>query len=961
MASERGPRISDLYHAALSRRPEDREAFLNEACAGDEGLRREVDSLLRYASDAPEFLEIPAAAALSPDFVEITPTLGRDFGPYRLLALLGEGGMGQVYRARDSKLGRDVALKFLPAHFNADAERRARFAREARLLATLNHPNIGSIYGLEEANGLTALVLELVEGPTLADHLRHGPMKLPEALAVARQIAEALEAAHEKGIVHRDLKPANIVLQKAGISGASGSDVRAKVLDFGLAKPVVLLGPDAPTVHPADSFDGTADGRIIGTPAYMSPEQTRGREVDKRTDIWAFGCVLYELLSGRRPFEADTATDTFARILEHEPDWSVLPAATPDAARKLLKRCLEKDLSRRLRDIGDARLELEDAQAPAAATVSSSTSGHGGLLPRRTWRSLAFLAAAFVGGAAVAGVGLFQMLRPSLRNPLENALFSRVTNFEGTERSAAISRDGRFVAFRSDREGPLDVWLTQIGTGQFLNVTKGIDDEFATEHPSCGFSGEGSGIWLGGGVGRRLRILPLMGGTPHRFLPDNAVTVAWSPDGARVVYHLQDDGDSMFVADRTGENPRLIFRRHANEHNHFPIWSSDGRWIYFTSGTPETKEMDIWRVAPEGGSPERLTKVNSDVAYPTPIDTATLLFVAHNEDGSGPWLWALDIERKLTRRVSFGVEKYLSVSATPDGSRLVTTVSNPSASLWTVPILTDRPAEEGDVKPFALPTAQSSAPRFASASLFYLSSFGAGEGVWRFDDGQATEIWKGTDGAALAPPDASRDGQRVALVLRRNGRLKLHVLSAEGGELRAVAESLDVRGAASWSPDGKSLVIRGNEDGTPGLFIVPADGGKPIRLTTGGAINPVWSPDGNLIAYAGPNVSAFTPLVAIKTDGTPVRLPPIQLRRDGERIRFTPDGKALIYMQGELRAQNFWRLDLTTMSARQLTRFTQRDTMRTFDVTPDGKHIVFDRLRDNSDIVLIDRQEPAKR
>ena len=960
MASERAARVSDLYHAALSRRPEDRDAFLNDACAGDEGLRVEVESLLRFEADAPGFLDSPAAATIGPDFAGTSEMLGRDFGQYRVLAPLGKGGMGEVYRARDSKLDREVALKFLPAHLNADAERRARFAREARLLATLNHPNIGTIYGLAEADGLTALVLELVEGPTLADRLQQGAMRLSEALTVARQIAEALEAAHEKGIVHRDLKPANVVLQKAGGSAPPGSDIRAKVLDFGLAKPTVLLGHDARTVHDAGSLDWTAEGRIVGTPAYMSPEQARGHDVDKRTDIWAFGCVLFEMLSGRRPFDGSTPTDTFARILEHEPDWAVLPAAAPDAVHKLLTRCLEKDPSRRLRDIGDARLELEDVQSRASALSPPSRGRARRLQARVRWRTVVLLAAAFIGGVLVAGVGPLQRLRPALRNPLENAMFSHVTNFDGTERSASISRDGRFVAFRSDRDGPLDVWLTQIGSGRFLNLTKGIDDEFAPEHPSCGFSGEGSEIWLGGGVGRRLRLLPLMGGPPRPFLADSAVTVAWSQDGARVVYHLQDDGDSMFVADRTGENPHLVFRRQANEHNHFPTWSLDGRWIYFTSGTPETTEMDIWRISPEGGSPERLTRRNSDVAYPTPIDSGMLLYVAHDEDGSGPWLWALDVERKLTRRVSFGVEKYMSVSATPDGSRLVTTVSNPSASLWSVPIRPEHAAEDADVKPFALPTAQSSAPRFASASLFYLSSLGAGEGVWRFDHGQATEIWKGVDGAALAPPDASPDGKRVALVLRRNGRLKLHVLSAEGGELRAVADPLDVRGGASWSPDGKWIVVRANEQGKPGLFKVPADGGTPIRLTTGAALNPVWSPDGNLIAFAGPNVSAFAPLLAVRPDGTSVRLPPIQLRRDGERIRFAPDG-SLIYMQGELRAQNFWRLDLTTMSTRQLTRLTRRDTMRTFDVTPDGKQIVFDRLRDNSDIVLIDRQKPVSR
>jgi serine/threonine protein kinase/Tol biopolymer transport system component len=882
---------------------------------------------------------------------------GTQIGPYEIVAPLGAGGMGEVYRAHDPRLGRDVALKFLPSHFTSDPERRGRFAREARVLATLNHPNIGSIYGLEDAGGLSALVLEFVEGPTLANRLQVGFMKIAEALAVARQIADALDAAHEKGIVHRDLKPANIVLQKTGASGMTGSDIRAKVLDFGLAKPIVFLGPDAPTVHPGTSFERTAEGWIVGTPAYMSPEQTRGQAVDKRTDLWAFGCVVFEMLSGRRPFDGKTATDTFARILEHEPDWSVLPAGTPDAARKLLKRCLEKDVSRRLRDIGDARLELEDVHSlvtsPATVAEARSRSRFG-------WRTLAAVAAAFVGGVAMAGAWLLQTQKPTLPNPLENALFSRVTNFEGTERSAAISRDGRFVAFRSDQDGPLDVWLTQIGTGRFLNVTKGIDDEFATDTPSCGFSADGSEIWVSGGPGRRLRVLPLMGGTPRPFLSESAVAVAWSPDGTRVVYHLQDAGDSVFVADRTGANARQIFGRRANEHNHFLIWSVDGRWIYFTSGTPETKEMDLWRVSPDGGSAERLTTHNSDVAYPTPIDSRTVVYVSHDEDGSGPWLWAIDVERKLTRRVSFGVEKYLSVAATPDGSQLAATVANPSASLWSVPIFPDRLAVEADVKPFRLSTAHSSAPRFGAGPLFYLSSLGAGDGVWRFHEGQSTEIWKGVDGSVLSPPAVSRDGQKVAIILRRNGKLRLHVLSAEGGELRALADSIDVRGAASWSPDGKWIVVRGNEDGSPGLFKIPADGGKPIRLTTGVALNPVWSPDGNVIAYAGPNVSSLAPLLAIRPDGAPVRLSEIKLRRDGERLRFAPDG-SLIYMQGELRAQNFWRLDLTTMAARPLTRLQQRDTMRTFDVTADGKQIVFDRLRDNSDIVLIDRRTVASR
>jgi Tol biopolymer transport system component len=420
---------------------------------------------------------------------------------------------------------------------------------------------------------------------------------------------------------------------------------------------------------------------------------------------------------------------------------------------------------------------------------------------------------------------------------------------------------------------PLDVWLGQVGAGRLLNLTKGIDDEFATDTPSCGFSADGSEIWLSGGPDRRLRLMPIIGGTPRPFLTDRAVTVAWSPDRERIVYHLQDDGDSLYVADRTGANARLLLRRRPNEHNHFPVWSSDGRWIYFTSGTPVTKEMDVWRIAANGGSAERLTQLNNDVASLAPIDDRTILFVSHDQDGSGPWLWALDVERKLTRRISFGVEKYTSLAATPDGRRLVATVANPAAALWTVPIPTSGVVEESDAKPLPLSTADSSAPQFGGGSLFYLSSIGAGDGVWLFDQGPSSEIWKGSDGAVLASPAPSRDGRRIAIVIRRNGKPRLHVLAADGGEIQTLAGTIDVRGGASWSPDGKWIVIGGTEGGREGLFKVPADGGSPTRLLTGPALNPVWSPDGRLIAYMGANVSAYAPLLAIRADGTTVDLP----------------------------------------------------------------------------------------
>ncbi len=362
MTSERWRLVERLYHDALERPAAERPAFLAEACAGDEALGFDVQSLLDQPS-MPGFLEEPAlavAAALAAASAAETPEpswVGRHIGVYHLQSLLGRGGMGEVYRAHDTRLGRDVALKLLPPGFTADADRLTRFTREARLLASLNHPNIGTIHGFEEAEGMRALVLELVEGDTLADRVARGPLPIPETLAIARQIADALEAAHDKGVVHRDLKPANIKITPDGV---------VKVLDFGLAKSDPG-GASELANSPTITVGGTVAGLILGTAAYMSPEQARGRAVDKRADVWAFGCVLYELLTGRAAFPGETASDTIGAILNREPDWNQLPRDLPPGVMTLLRRCLEKDAKKRKRDIGDARAEIDDALARPSA------------------------------------------------------------------------------------------------------------------------------------------------------------------------------------------------------------------------------------------------------------------------------------------------------------------------------------------------------------------------------------------------------------------------------------------------------------------------------------------------------------------------------------------------------------------------------------------------------------------
>jgi serine/threonine-protein kinase len=372
--SERWQRVEALYHSALQQPPGERATFLRDACGDDEALRRDVESLLAQPASDAGFLQIPAIAVAARDLATGSGALlavGYRVGPYTILGLLGVGGMGEVYRAHDTTLGRDIAIKVLPPQSLADPERRARFEREARVLATLNHPHIGAIYGTEAVDGGRALVLELVEGETLAERLATGrPLAIADALTIAGQFADALEAAHEKAIVHRDLKPANIKITPEGT---------VKILDFGLAK-LGARGEDGASVRaegggPAPGEKGwesptnvpasqsTKHGVLLGTAAYMSPEQARGLAVDKRTDIWAFGCVLYEMLTGAAPFGGVTVTDTLAAIIEREPDWTRLSATTPESVAKLLRRCLEKDPKRRLRDIADARIEIQDLVA----------------------------------------------------------------------------------------------------------------------------------------------------------------------------------------------------------------------------------------------------------------------------------------------------------------------------------------------------------------------------------------------------------------------------------------------------------------------------------------------------------------------------------------------------------------------------------------------------------------------
>ena len=355
---------------------------------------------------------------------------------------------------------------------------------------------------------------------------------------------------------------------------------------------------------------------------------------------------------------------------------------------------------------------------------------------------------------------------------------------------------------------------------------------------------------------------------------------------------------------------------------------------------------------------KRLTNQHAAVNFFALLDDRTLLYIARDEDWSGPWLWALDVERRVSRRVFPGVDQYSSVAASRDGRRIVATLANPGASLWQVPIL-NHPAEDGDARPYPLPvpTGQALAPRFGGPTLFYLSARGTADGLWKIENGRASDIWRNVDGALFEPPVVSPDGRRVAVVVRRRGKRHLSIMSADGTDRRTLASSIEVegvagQGAADWSPDGEWIVTGGRDAGGSALFKIPADGGAPIRLRDGKWVNPVWSPDGKLIVYAGRSLVGQVKLLGLRPgDGASVELPDVMVRPGG--YRFLRDGTGLVYLP-RIQSLDFWLLDLKKMTARQLTRMSNQGMLRTFDITPDGEHIVFDRSRQNSNVVLID-------
>ena len=537
---------------------------------------------------------------------------GTRLGVYAVSAKIGEGGMGEVYQARDTKLDRDVALKVLPEAFTADPDRLARFEREAKVLASLNHPNIGSIYGLAEANGgaSRALVLELIEGPTLADRIAHGPIPLDDALPIATQIAEALEAAHEAGVIHRDLKPANIKVREDGT---------VKVLDFGLAKALDTTPEGDPSQSPTLTAAATQMGVIMGTAAYMAPEQARGKPVDKRADIWAFGAVLYEMVTGTMPFPGDDISQTLARVIDRDPDWDGLPATLSPALDTYLRRCLQKDPRQRVRDIGDVRLALEGAfearvPQPEGASV---------VLPRQVWQrpvpaGVAVLAALGLGAlAAGAFLGSGSAPPPSTTRLTLTVLPDADRLAMSNWSVLSLSPDGQTLVYVA----------TQDGTPRLFR--RPLDQFEATPMPGTENSRQPffspDGQWVGFVANRALLKVALSGGSPQTLtgLPTGFRGADWGADDM-IVYGLSGAGGPLMQIPAGGGEPTPIFTPDDQRQSRLPQILPGGDAVLFTLGDPDPDANELRLVMLDTGDHRTLV---ANASQGRVLDTGHLVFV----------------------------------------------------------------------------------------------------------------------------------------------------------------------------------------------------------------------------------------------------------------------------------------------------------------------------------------------
>jgi Tol biopolymer transport system component len=605
---------------------------------------------------------------------------------------------------------------------------------------------------------------------------------------------------------------------------------------------------------------------------------------------------------------------------------------------------------RNLRSTPESDSNISSAARTTPTPISSSW------VSRRTF--LLPLAVALV-AVAIAAILWLRKSEYFWRNPIADARFQTIADSDGVEQAAAVSRDGHFVAFLSDRDGQMDVWVTQVGSGQFHNLTRGSAPELV--NPSIrtlGFSPDSSFVtfWVrktDGSTGGDISIwsVPTLGGQPRPYL-EGVAELDWSRDGSRLAYHTPGPGDPLFISDGSLRKGLPVFTAPPGLHSHFPLWSPDSAFTYFVQGTLPDK-LDIWRIPASGGAPERITSHNGRVTHPVFLDRRTLLYLASDPDGSGPWLYSIDVDRRVPHRLTSGLDSYTSLGASADGRRLVATLASPKRTLWRLPIA-DSANQSSAPTPVSLTSGTGFSPRLGPDYLLYVSPSGSSESIWKLANGTATQLWSGTEARVFGGPAISPDGRLIAFSIRQHRQKLLYAMQSDGSNARVVCDSLDLQGAPAWAPDGRSIVTAADDHGTPHLFRVPVDGRSPSVLTHEYSLDPAWSPDERFVVYSGPDIGTAFSVKAVTADAATHPLPALTLTRGARHLVVLPGGRSLVLLRGDIQHKNLWLIDLDTGAERQLTNLAADFDIRDFDISPDARNVVLERVQERSDVVLLD-------
>ena len=843
--------------------------------------------------------------------------------------------MGNVYLAHDQRLGRDVAIKTLPEHLATDAAALARFEREARFVAALNHPNIAAIYGIEEHAGERILVLELVRGETLDDILRRGPLPVDRAMRIAEEIASALEAAHNAGIIHRDLKPSNVKITPDG---------RVKLLDFGIAKHR-LHAQDAGGTQAAL----TREGSILGTPQYMSPEQILGEEIDKRADIWAFGCVLFEMLSGRRAFDGSTFVHLADAVRNDDPDWSALPPQTTPAIRQLVQRCLKKDPHERLHDIADARVELHDA-------VTATRPKRGPAFARSR------LTAAVAGAGALIALAAWQLSSGMDDTPFVAPKLSQLTSAGGIEEFPAWSPDGASIAYAAPVGGVRKLFVRNVATGVEKQITTGEHDDvqpaWSPDAARVVFvrgkepnrrvtAGETFSLYESGDVW----VVELATGRERRLIAD-AFYPMFSPDGRRIAVDASWAGPRrIWMTDDRGFNPQQLTSEESEAVYHIaPRWSPDGRRVVYQR--IERTKFDLAAVDVATRATTTVTNDNYRELNPAWGDGNWIYF--SSDRGGGINVWRMRVKSDGTpngppQQLTNGAGQDVQLALAPDGTRLAYATLHQNADLWRLPI-------GANGKPSGAPTQLVASSREDSRgawsadgqAIAFNSDRGGDMNLWihSLADGATRQVTRGSGGDFQ--PQWSPDGRTLVFFSSRSGSADIWTADVQTGTLKQMTSgpALDIN--PFFSPDGAEVVFQSDSSGRMELWIVRADGTNRRQITSVGSSGHFqrWLPDG-WIYFRSPSQSA---LMRVRPAGGEAEL---VSQSGGAHISFLPDASRLIDVSGH-RTVRSWNVKDGTVEP--YYQFTDADVRIDYpSLSPDGRWLLFDRFRpEGGDVWIAD-------